>query len=187
MLTPPETLADPKVSNDLSVLVTGGSGFVGSHIVDAILGSHPEWTVSVLDLKQPTSPNPKVAYEIGDVTNISSATAVVEKYRPDVIIHSGGLVPELAVRYNRQQRDRVFDVNVNGTRNMLAAAKASGTKAFVWTGSCTAVTDDMRYRYPNIDERWPTSSHSLIYGESKVSTLLTEGVDLKLTFLEGCS
>lgn len=64
----------------------------------------------------------------------------------------------------------MFNVNVNGTRNMLAAAKAAGTRAFVWTGSFTAVTDDMRHQYANIDERWPTSSHSLIYGESKVSS-----------------
>ena len=74
----------------------------------------------------------------------------------------------LAERYGRKDRDKVFRVNVAGTRNMLVAAKDNGVEAFVWTGSCTAVTDDMKYQYPNVDERWPTSNHSLIYGESKV-------------------
>lgn len=56
---------------------------------------------------------------------------------------------------------------------MLDAARGNGVEAVVWTGSCTAVTDDMRYQYPNIYETWPTSGHSLIYGESKVSIKLS--------------
>lgn len=151
------------------VLITGGTGFLGSAIVDAVQEQHPEWVVTVLDLAFATVPKPNVTYKRGDITNAASINAIVDGIRPDVIIHSAGLVPELAFRYGREQRDRVFNVNVNGTRNVLAAAKSSGVKALVWTGSCTAITDDFRHHYPNIDERWPTSSHSLIYGESKAS------------------
>lgn len=151
-----------------TVLITGGTGFLGSFIVNAVLQQHPDWAVTVLDLKLPSTLNPKITYEVGDVTNATSISEIVERVRPDVVIHSAGIVPEFAARYGRQQKGLVFNVNVNGTRNMLAAAKASGTRAFVWTGSCTAVTDDMRYQYANVDESWPTSSHSLIYGESKV-------------------
>ena len=150
-----------------SVLITGGTGFLGSAIVDAVQEQHPEWIVTVLDLTYPSVPKPNITYKSGDITNAASINAIIDLISPDVMIHSAGLVPELAFRYGREQRDRVFNVNVNGTRNMLAAAKSSGVKAFVWTGSCTAVIDDMRYQYRNIDERWPTSSHSLIYGESK--------------------
>lgn len=160
-----------------SVLVTGGMGFLGSFIVNALLEKHPEWNVIVLDLSLPRMAKRGVLYEVGDVTDISSMSKIIDKFRPDVIIHSAGLVPELAGRYGRQDRDRVFNVNVNGTRNMLAAAKVSTVKAFVWTGSCTAVTDDRRYQYANIDERWPTSSQSLVYGESKVySYRLGQGI-----------
>ena len=152
-----------------SVLITGGVGFLGSAIVDAVQKQHPEWVVSILDLTLPNVPKPNVRYEGGDITDAASVRAIVGSIKPDVIIHSAGLVPELAFRYGREQRDRVFSINVDGTRNMLAAAKSSGVKAFVWTGSCTAITDDFRHQYRNMDERWPTSSHSLIYGESKAS------------------
>ena len=158
-----------KFPMSISVLITGGVGFLGTFLVQATKEQHPEWEIAVLDLNLPKTPRENIAYEIGDVTDLASVTAIVDKTKPNVIIHTAGLVPELAGRYGRKQRDRIFDINVNGTRNMLAAAKMAGVQAFVWTGSCCAVTDDMRYQYPNIDERWPTSNQSLIYGESKAS------------------
>lgn len=142
---------------------------MGSPIIEALRAQHSEWKISVFDLKMPTTPEAGVEYEIGDVTNGEEVRAVFAKIKPDVVIHTAGLVPELAHRYGRKLWDRVYNVNVNGTRIMLHAAKTSGVKAFVWTGSCTAVTDDMRTDYRNIDETWPTSTdQTLIYGESKV-------------------
>ena len=157
-----------------SVLITGGAGFLGSAVIDAVQEHHPRWVVTVLDLTLPDVPKQHVTYLSGDITNATSVSAIVDDIKPDVIIHSAGLVPTLASRYGREQQDRVFNVNVNGTRNLLAAAKSSGVTAFVWTGSCTAITDDFRHQYRNIDERWPASSHSLIYGESKVRSPLSK-------------
>ena len=117
-----------------SVLITGGVGFLGSAIVDAVQEQHPEWKITVLDLTSPDVPKPNVIYKRGDITNSASVNTIVDSIRPDVIIHSAGLVPELAFRYGREQRGRVFNINVDGTRNILAAAKSSGVKALVWTG-----------------------------------------------------
>ncbi len=169
MQAPPKTPSPLNERIDVQkVLITGGTGFLGSYIVDAVVEQYPEWKVTVLDLNPPTLSTLKVDCEVGDVTNATLVNAIVYRVRPDVIIHTAGLVPELGGRYGREQEARVSDVNVNGTRNMLVAAGNAGVSAFVWTGSCCAVTYDMRYRYANIDERWPVTSRSLIYGESKV-------------------
>jgi len=151
-----------------NVLVTGGAGFLGRFIVDAILEKHQDWTITVFDLVGPGHARSNVRYEVGDVTVDSSVRSVIRKAEPCAIIHAAGIVPELAERYGRRLEAQVFRANVEGTRNMLAAAKDHGVEAFVWTGSCTAVTDDMNREYRNIDEAVPTSKQSLVYGESKV-------------------
>ncbi|KEF63103.1 uncharacterized protein A1O9_01079 [Exophiala aquamarina CBS 119918] len=58
-------------------------------------------------------------------------------------------------------------VNVSGTQHVVNAAREYGCRALVYTSSCTVVTDDLNGKFPNIDERWPVSKSSSIYGESK--------------------
>ncbi|KAL8975441.1 MAG: hypothetical protein Q9197_000339 [Variospora fuerteventurae] len=161
----------------LSVLVTGGLGFVGSAVVSALQKCHPEWTVSVLDMANVAESDYPIAYWYCDITNSLDVEKTVSNVRPTAIIHTAGVVPQLADRYGRKARERVFKVNVEGTRNILAAAERNGVKVFVWTGSCTAVTDDFSRHYPNIDESWPISNHSLIYGESKATLVLAASND----------
>lgn len=88
--------------------------------------------------------------------------------RPQVVIHSAAIIPPLNERYGRRLEKLVVEVNVEGTRHALDAARQSGCSAFVYTSSCCAVTDDMSVSYINIDERWPVSPVSSVYGESKV-------------------
>ncbi|MDI1491027.1 MAG: erg26, C-3 sterol dehydrogenase [Ramalina farinacea] len=156
----------------VSILVTGGTGFLGSLIVTALHEKHPDWHITILDLQPPPSqqtPNLNINYVEGDVTKAQDILQTVQSIAPTVIVHTAGLVPPLRNRFSRTLEARVLDINVNGTANMLAAARQTrSVTAFVWTGSCTAVIDNFRHSYRNIDESYPTSAQdSLIYGESK--------------------
>jgi sterol-4alpha-carboxylate 3-dehydrogenase (decarboxylating) len=124
-----------------------------------------------VDIKPPSdslTQNPSLQYFEVSTTSPDDLLKAFQAARPQVVIHSAAIIPPLSERYGRRLEKLVFEVNVEGTRHALAAARQSGCSAFVYTSSCCAVTDDMSVSYINIDERWPVSPVSSIYGESKV-------------------
>ena len=159
------------------VLITGGSGFVGATIVQLLHRVHPGWIITVLDIKPraagkwgPEIPNAdeNIDFIEASVTDFEAVKRAIEQARPTVFVHTAGLVPGGLDRYSQKNREGVFRVNVEGTRNVLAAAKELGVKCFVYTGSCTSITDDLDHEYPNFNESVPFPDKSLVYGESKV-------------------
>ncbi|KAJ5093153.1 3-beta hydroxysteroid dehydrogenase/isomerase [Penicillium angulare] len=155
------------------ILISGGTGFVGSATVRALAEKHPKCAITVIDR---SPPRPRNALPGGircmqvDVTSAPEISKAFQTVKPNIVIHTAGIVPGLADRFGRRLEKKVWTINVVGTQNMLDAATENGAEAFIYTSSCCVVTDDMRSSYANIDERWPTSSNSLIYGESKVAT-----------------
>ncbi|OXV11333.1 hypothetical protein Egran_00906 [Elaphomyces granulatus] len=155
-----------------SVLITGGCGFIGSAIARALVEKHPECSITVVDKDPPGAMHvvPScVSFIPADLTSPGEIREAVLRVRPLVLIHTAGLVPALRDRFGRALESLVWNVNVDGTKHVLEAAKEAGVRAFVFTSSCCAVTDDTQAPYPYINEAWPTSRSSLIYGESKAA------------------
>ncbi|KAK4897533.1 hypothetical protein LTR27_004677 [Elasticomyces elasticus] len=159
------------IPDGLQVLVTGGSGFLGTAIVEALLEKHPKWRISVLDVKQPERHIARRLdqYLQADVSVAKSVYSAFADYRPDLVVHTAGMIPVGEKRYSTKNEDweRVKAVNYNGTRNVLDASLASGCKRFVYTSSCTVVTDDMDHEYFYMTEALPTGLATLHYGKSK--------------------
>jgi dTDP-L-rhamnose 4-epimerase len=103
------------------ILVTGGAGYIGSHLVDALVGR--EYRVTVLDNLEPqvhrsgTWPsyaNPKAEYVRGDVRDRSVFEQLV--LRSHAVVHFGAAV---SVGQSMYQVDRYVDVNTRGTALLL--------------------------------------------------------------------
>ena len=120
----------------VSVLVTGGSSFVGHHIVSKILSTEPTCHVSVLDLPTSLPRYPSVAYYDVDVTSKSEVQSALKQIRPRVIFHA-------ACTYSLSLPPPTFhQVNTQGTINVLEAAQSVGSvKAFIYHSSSSVIED----------------------------------------------
>lgn len=136
-------------------LVTGGAGFIGSNIVDSLVGAGNE--VRVLDNfvtgKKENLESVKDVIELfeGDLRNSGDVEKAVAG--ADYIIHEGAL-PSVP----RSIKDPVStnEVNVMGTLNVLEAARENGVKRVVYAGSSSAYGDS-----PTLPKREDMESNPL--------------------------
>ncbi|OMP87579.1 Sterol-4-alpha-carboxylate 3-dehydrogenase, decarboxylating [Diplodia seriata] len=145
------------------VVVTGGCGFLGHHIVKLLGERYPTSRVSVLDLRTSSNRLPHATYHDGDITDAGALRALfaTQLAGADVVIHTASPhavgVPDEVLR----------KVNLDGTRNLLEAAREAGVKAFVYTSSASVVFDGV-IELVNADERYP-----IVAGEGQPSYYTT--------------
>jgi UDP-glucose 4-epimerase len=149
------------------VLVTGGAGFIGSHVVDALLDRGAD--VAVADHLH-RSPRPWVAralrrgvqLHVADVQDLSAVRRAFEASRPEVVLH---LAAQVDVR--RSIADPAMDaqINVAGTVSVLEAAREVGARRLIMASTAAV------YGNP---ETFPTTEEAPIaplspYGTSKAA------------------
>jgi UDP-glucose 4-epimerase len=123
------------------VLVTGGSGFIGRHVVSELTADGAE--VRVVDLKP--HPDPAVEVVIGDIADADVLARAFEGGF-DSIVH---LAAVTSVLRSVEQPELTFRTNVEGTNAVLAAGHAAGVTSLAFA-STNAVTGPMRS--PKISE-----------------------------------
>lgn len=135
-----------------SVLVIGGCGFLGHHIVSQLREESYSAHVSVLDLRTDRNRVPSVSYYDADITSESDVARVLREVRPNVIIHTAS---PAFVADDGRNKPVYKKVNVDGTRNLIElAGKLGCVKCFVYTSSASIVHDTVSDLL-NADERWP--------------------------------
>jgi sterol-4alpha-carboxylate 3-dehydrogenase (decarboxylating) len=115
------------------VLVTGGTGFVGSAIVKALVESRL-FDVTALDLDPPalgTSTFSEVQYVRGNVLHADEVKRVFEEVKPTAVIHTVGVYGVGERRYTRKGWEEIWNVNVEGTKNVVDASRECRVRALV--------------------------------------------------------
>jgi UDP-glucose 4-epimerase len=126
----------------MKILVTGGAGFIGSHVVDAMLADgHEVVVVDDLSTGRRQNLNPKARLYQLDIRSPELAS-VFERERPEVVDHHAA---QMDVR--RSVAEPLFDadVNVRGTLNLLETARAYGTRKIVYISTGGAVYGEPQY------------------------------------------
>jgi UDP-glucose 4-epimerase len=146
----------------VKILVTGGAGFIGSHVVDAYLAAGHE--VAVVDNFSTGSDrnlNPDAHLYRVDLREPSAVTSILSSYAPDVVNHHAA-----QAEVPRSVEDPAFDAQVNliGGINLLKASVDHGVKKFIFISTGGAL-----YGEPDVvpcDEDHPVRPLSP-YGTSK--------------------
>jgi len=121
----------------MNFLVTGGAGFIGSHVCEALLDAgHHVWALDDLNdfydpqvkqrnLREIAAPGKPFHFHAGDLTNVATVNELFASVKFDQVIH---LAARAGVRPSLEQPALYQRVNVEGTVNILEAARQTGVK-----------------------------------------------------------
>jgi UDP-glucose 4-epimerase len=148
--------------------VTGGAGFIGSNLVDALLARGDDVTV-VDDLSTGRRENLDAALAGGarlveqDIRDGAAAITLARETEPEVIFH---LAAQIDVR--KSLADPAFDasINVGGTANVLEAARTAGARRLVFASTGGAIYGEGAEQRLPLGEDAPIAPMSA-YGQSK--------------------
>ena len=128
--------------------VTGGAGFIGSNLVDALIDEgHEVVVIDSLVSGKGENLNPKAEFILADINGCRQGTHPLSSYREkvedaikgsDAIFHLAALA---RVQPSIEDPVAFNDTNVNGTLNMLVIAQKLGIKRFVYSASSSAYGD----------------------------------------------
>jgi UDP-glucose 4-epimerase len=145
----------------MKIVVTGGAGFIASHIVDAFIErGHEVHVFDDLSTGQKSNLNPKATLHAVDIAD-AQAARLIEQIKPDALSHHAA---QMDVRHS--VADPTFDARVNilGFINLLEGCKNAGVKKVLFASSGGAVYGEQEiYPAPESHVTQPASP----YGVSK--------------------
>ncbi len=149
------------MNTECKILITGGSGMVGSQVNFGIKPTH---------------------YEL-DITDISSVENYIEKNKPSVVFHFAALAD---MSLCEQNPDDAYRVNVLGTENIAKACKKHGIK-LVYLSTCVVFDGKKETPYNENDKVGPISMYgkTKIEGENVIQSILTDALIIRTGWLFG--
>ncbi len=134
----------------MRVLVTGGAGFIGSHVVEQLAACGAD--VAVLDdLSRGSLSNlhPAASLYHGDIRDEGFVRETLEQFRPRVVIHQAAQVD---VQASLEDPARDAAVNIGGTIHLLEACRRTGVEKVIYASSAAVYGDPL---YLPVDEEHP--------------------------------
>ncbi len=162
------------------VLVTGGAGFIGSHIVDALI--ERGYGAISLDKLPCGCPNRFAIYERADIANGRKVSAIFKRHKPDYVIHCAA---RARIQPSLVNPVGTYRANVTGTLNILEACRKSKIKKMVYSGSSSVYAGYNHDALPLAETLKPLPLNPYAYSKLMAEMLIEQYV--KNYELKACS
>ena len=113
-------------------VITGGSGYIGSRLVELLSRRHETESIVICDVRPPRVNRPRAEFVKLDVRDRKAVRATLERTRADALVHLAFVVDPI------HDEVLMYDIDVNGTHNVLEAVAAAGTPQVLVTSSAVA-------------------------------------------------
>ncbi|MCS7057080.1 MAG: NAD-dependent epimerase/dehydratase family protein [Thermoflexales bacterium] len=146
------------------VIVTGGAGFVGSHVADAFLGAgYDVVVIDNLHSGDPANVPAQARFYREDIRDAAALERIFAAERPDLVSHQAALAD---VRQSLAFPDLYADVNIIGTIRLLEACRRHGVRKFIFASTGGAIYGEST-RIPTPEDTLPRPLDC--YGVSKLA------------------
>lgn len=148
-----------------SILITGGTGFLGSYIIKALI----EKGYTVRAIRRPAAKLPayipshifdKVEWVDGDILDVVSLDEAMEGI--DTVIHAAAIVS-----FQKKDRKKMYAVNVDGTANVVNMALEKNITRLIHISSVAALGRTTHGGHVNEEKKWEESKANTHYAKSK--------------------
>lgn len=124
----------------MNILVTGGAGYIGSHIIELLVKKKSNKVIVLDNLSTGYKLliNKKCIFFKGNIIDIKFTKNIIKKYKVDTIIH---LAASLNVSEAEKNKKKYYQNNILGTKNLLLSCKNSTVKNIIFSSSCSIYGD----------------------------------------------
>ena len=120
----------------MNILVTGGAGYIGSHIIELLVKKKTNKVIVIDNLSTGYKIliNKKSKFFKGDINNKKLINKLINKFNIDTIIH---LAASLNVSEAEKNKKKYYKNNITGTNNLLLSCKNTTVKNIIFSSSCS--------------------------------------------------
>jgi len=161
-----------------NILITGGAGFIGSHLVDRLLPTN-EWQITVVDdfndFYEPNIKRQNIRFHLAnplyrlataDIRDRTALDSVFAQQQFDCIVH---LAARAGVRPSLSQPQLYAETNINGTLNLLELARTHGVNQFIFGSSSSVYGINAKVPFSEDDPiRQPISPYAATKGAGEL-------------------
>jgi UDP-glucose 4-epimerase len=143
----------------MKIIVTGGAGFIGSHVVDRYIEQgHQVLVIDNLSTGKEEYVNPKAELRVADITDRDKIKQIVNQFNPDVINHHAA---HIRVGYSVENPQYDAEHNIIGLLNVMEAAKNIELKKVIMAATGGAMYGDKQTPFDESMKEEPLSPYGI--------------------------